>query len=133
MGFMELRVLSSMTMVGLVSGLVSKMRALLFARELLSTKRIQPARNYNDFKSQIDRLDAADFPADRKISPLGLHPYVLFNATNQARNYTRAELIRALDLLLDCNLRLVTSSLEDSFLVQKTLIQIVAKDTAAAG
>ena len=119
------------SVIGLVAGLVSKIRSLLLARELLRTKRIQPANNYNQFKSQLDRLNPDDFPEDRKISPLGLHPYVLFNASQQARNYTRAELVRALELLLDCNLKLVSSSLEDKFLVQKMLIQIVAKEPTA--
>jgi len=120
------------SVIGLVGGLVSKVRSLLLARELLRTKRLQPANNYNQFKSQLDRLNSDDFPEDRKLSPLGLHPYVLFNATRQARNYTLTELVRALELLLDCHLKLVTSSLEDSFLVQKTLIEIVAKEPSAA-
>lgn len=120
------------SVIGLVAGLVSKVRSLLFARELLRTRRLNPSRAYGQFKSQLDGLSAEDFPADRKISPLGMHPFVLFNATNQARNYKRAELIAALDLLLVCNRRLVSSSLEDRFLIQQTLIQIVNKEAVAA-
>lgn len=120
------------SVIGLVAGLVSKVRSLLFARELLRTRRLNPSRAYGQFKSQLDGLSAEDFPTDRKISPLGMHPFVLFNATNQARNYKRAELIAALDLLLVCNRRLVSSSLDDRFLIQQTLIQIVNKEAVAA-
>jgi len=120
------------SVIGLVAGLVSKVRSLLFARELLRTRRLNPSRAYGQFKSQLDGLSAEDFPTDRKISPLGMHPFVLFNATNQARNYKRTELIAALDLLLVCNRRLVSSSLDDRFLIQQTLIQIVNKEAVAA-
>ncbi len=61
-----------------------------------------------------------------------MHPFVLFNATNQARNYKRAELIRALELLLLCNRRLVSSSLDDTLVLQQTLTQIVVREAIAA-
>jgi hypothetical protein len=118
--------------IGLCSGLISKVRSLLFARELLDADMIRPANAYPQFKSQLDTLPAGEFPDDRRISPLGLHPYVLFNATKQARNYTSAELVRALDLLMQANLKLVSSSLDDSFILQSTLTQIAARPEAAA-
>ena len=118
--------------IGLCSGLISKVRALLFARELLDADMIRPANAYPQFKSQLDALPAGEFPDDRRISPLGLHPYVLFNATRQANNYTSAELVRALDLLMQANLKLVSSSLDDSFILQSTLTQIAARPAVAA-
>jgi DNA polymerase-3 subunit delta len=118
--------------IGLCSGLISKVRALLFARELLDANMIRPANAYPQFKSQLDALPAGEFPDDRRISPLGLHPYVLFNATRQAKNYTSAELVRALDLLMQANLKLVSSSLDDSFILQSTLTQIAARPAVAA-
>ena len=77
--------------------------------------------------AQIDLLPVDLFPGDRRISPLGLHPYVLFNATRKSANYTRTELVRALEALMHCNRRLVSSSLDDTLVLQKTLISIVAK------
>lgn len=118
--------------IGLCSGLISKVRALLFARELLDADMIRPANAYPQFKSQLDSLPAGEFPDDRRISPLGLHPYVLFNATRQANNYTSAELVRALDLLMQANLKLVSSSLDDSFILQSTITQIAARPAVAA-
>ena len=120
------------SVIGLVAGLVSKVRSLLFARELLDAGWVKPARNYPQFKSQLDNLPADSFADDRRISPLGLHPYVLFSATNQARNYSRGELIRALDLLMQCNRRLVSSSLDESFVLQQALTQILIREAEAA-
>jgi DNA polymerase III delta subunit len=120
------------SVIGLVGGLVSKVRSLLFARELMDGGWLKPTRSFPQFKPQIDRLPADSFPADRKISPLGLHPYVLFNAVNQAGNYNSAELVRALELLMHCNRRLVSSSLDDTLVLQQTLTQIVVREAKAA-
>ena len=111
---------------------MSKVRSLLFARELLDAGWLKPTRSFPQFKPQIDRLPADSFPADRKISPLGLHPYVLFNAVNQACNYNSAELVRALELLMHCNRHLVSSSLDDTLILQQTLTQIVVRKAKAA-
>ena len=115
-----------------MAGLVSKMRSLLFARELLDLGLVQQAKGFAQFKSQLESLPSEIFGSDRRISPLGIHPYVLFNATNQAQNYTREELVRALDLLMQSNHKLVSSSLDESFVLQRTLIQIVAREAKAA-
>ena len=72
-------------------------------------------------------------PADRRYNPLALNPYVLFNAMPQARNYTETELIRAMDLLLQCNRRLVSSGLDEALLLQQTLVQIVGTRAVEGG
>ena len=118
--------------IGLCAGLIKKVRSLLFARELLDAGMVRPTNSFRDFKPQLDALPAGEFPDDRRISPLGLHPYVLFNGTQQSKNYTSAELVRALDLLMQANRQLVSSSLEDSFILQSTLTQIAARPAAAA-
>ncbi len=113
------------SVIGLVAGLVNKVRSLLFARELLDAGLIKTTRGFAQFKSQLESLPSEFFAADRRISPLGLHPYVLFSATNQAQNYTCEELVRAMGLLMQCNHKLVSSSLDESFVLQQTLTQIV--------
>ena len=120
------------SVIGLVAGLVSKVRSLLFARELLDARWVKPVRGFAQFKSQIENLPADAFAEDRRISPLGLHPYVLFSATNQAQNYTREELVEAMDLLMHCNRKLVSTSLDESFVLQQVLTQIVVKEAQAA-
>ena len=120
------------SVIGLVAGLVSKVRSLLFARELLDAGWVKPARGFAQFKPQLENLPAEAFAEDRRISPLGMHPYVLFNATNQAQNFTREELVGAMDLLMQCNRKLVSSSLDESFVLQQALTQIVVKEAEAA-
>ena len=120
------------SVIGLVAGLVSKVRSLLFARELLDAGWIKPVRGFAQFKSQIENLPADAFAEDRRISPLGLHPYVLYSAANQAQNYTRVELVGAMDLLMHCNRKLVSTSLDESFVLQQVLTQIVVKEARAA-
>lgn len=120
------------TVIGLLYGLVSKMRSLLFAREMISAGWVRPGGRYPEFKTQLERVPDDAFPKERRINPLSLNPYVLFRAADQARNWTRDELIRALELLLTCNRRLVSSSLDNAFILQQTLAQILARDKAVA-
>jgi len=56
-----------------------------------------------------------------------MHPYMLFNALGHARHYSEAELTRAMGILLACNRQLVSSSTDDTLLLQQALVQIVSK------
>ena len=70
-------------------------------------------------------------PEDKRFNPLSMNPYVLFKASGQARNYTSAELVRAMDLLLQCNRQLVLSNLDESLVLQQTIVRIVGRSDAA--
>ena len=70
-------------------------------------------------------------PADKKFNPLSMNPYVLFRALLHARNYSTAELVRAMESLLLCNQRLVTSRLDEAMVLQQTLVQIVRRPEAS--
>jgi DNA polymerase III delta subunit len=61
-----------------------------------------------------------------------LNPYVLYKALPQAKKYTQDELVRAMDLLLRCNQRLVSSGLDEALVMQETLVQIVLPHAVAA-
>jgi DNA polymerase III delta subunit len=87
--------------------------------------------DYNRFKAQLERVPADALPEDKRINPLAMNPYVLFRALPQAKRYTPAELIRAMDLLLQCNMKLVSSQLDESLVLQQTLTQIVRREEAA--
>ncbi len=91
---------------------------------------IKPTENYARFKEQLERVPGERLPVDRRYNPLAMNPYVLFKALPQARNYTEAELVRAMDLLLHCNRRLVSSGLDEALVLQQTLVQIVGPKTA---
>jgi len=118
--------------IGLLYGLISKVRAMLFLKEMLREGWIKPETDYNRFKAQLERVPAEKLPADRRFNPLALNPYVLFKALPHAKKYSQEELVRAMDLLLRCNQRLVSSGLDEALVLQQALVQIVAPQAAAA-
>jgi len=111
--------------IGLLYGLLTKIRALLMLKDLRIRGILKPARDYNSFKSQLDRIPPAALPDDRRFNPLASHPFVLFQAMRQTDNYELPELIRAMSVLLQANVQLVSSSLDEAMVLQKALIDIV--------
>ena len=118
--------------IGLLYGLISKVRVLLFLKEAMRAGWLKPEHDYNRFKSQLDRLPADQLPDDKKLNPLTMHPFVLFRALSQAGNYTSDELVRAMELLLTCNLQLVSSSTDKALVLQQTLVEIVGQTAPKA-
>jgi DNA polymerase-3 subunit delta len=118
--------------IGLLYGLISKVRAMLLLKEMLREGWIKPEMDYNRFKAQLERVPADKLPADKRFNPLALNPYVLYKALPQAKKYTQGELVRAMDLLLRCNQRLVSSGLDEALVLQETLVQIVLPHAVAA-
>jgi DNA polymerase III subunit delta len=117
--------------IGLLYGLIGKIRAMLLLKEMLREGWIKAEMDYNRFKAQLERVPAEKLPADKRFNPLSLNPYVLYKALPQARKYTQGELVRAMDLLLRCNQRLVSSGLDEALILQQALVQIVAPQAAA--
>jgi DNA polymerase III subunit delta len=111
--------------IGLLYGLISKVRAMLLLKEMLQEGWVKPDMDYSRFKAQLERVPKDQLPEDRRFNPLAFNPYVLYKALPQVKRYSEAELIRAMDLLFQCNLRLVSTSLDESLVVQQTLVQIV--------
>lgn len=123
----EVKYDSQKSEIGLLYGLISKVRALLFLKEMLREGWIKPESDYSRFKAQLERVPADQLPSDRRFNPLALNPFVLFKALPQAKQYTPAELVRAMDLLLQCNQRLVGSRLDESLVLQQALVQIAER------
>ncbi len=117
--------------IGLLYGLIAKVRAMLLLKEMVREGWVKPAADYGRFKSQLEGVDPKQLPQDRRFNPLALNPYVLYKALPQVKRYTEAELVRAMDLLLQCNQRLVSSNLEESLVLQQTLVQIIARGESA--
>jgi DNA polymerase-3 subunit delta len=117
--------------IGLLYGLIGKIRAMLLLKEMLRESWIKPEIDYNRFKAQLERVPKEKLPADRRFNPLALNPYVLFKALPQAKKYSQNELVRAMDLLLRCNQRLVSSALDETLVLQQALVQIVAPQPVA--
>jgi DNA polymerase III subunit delta len=111
--------------IGLLYGLITKVRAMLLLKEMLREGWVKPDSDYGRFKAQLERVPADQLPKDKRFNPLALNPYVLFKALPQVKRYSEAELVRAMELLLQCNRRLVSSSLDESLVLQQTLVQII--------
>jgi DNA polymerase-3 subunit delta len=128
----EVKFDSQKSEIGLLYGLIAKVRAMLLLKEMLREGWIKPEMDYNRFKAQLQRVPADQLPGDRRFNPLALNPYVLYKALPQVKRYSEAELVRAMDLLLRCNQRLVSSGLDETLVLQQTLVQIVTPTAALA-
>jgi DNA polymerase-3 subunit delta len=112
--------------IGLLYGLIGKLRAMLLLKEMVREGWIKATEmDYSRFKAQLERVSPDKVPQDRRYNPLALNPYVLFKALPQVKRYSEDELVRAMDLLLKCNQQLVSSGLDESLVLQQTLVQIV--------
>ena len=116
---------SAKSEIGLLYGLITKVRTMLFLKEMIREGWIKADMDYNRFKAQLERVPAGKLPEDKRFNPLAMNPYVLYKALPHARRYSTDELIRAMELLLDCNQRLIFSTLDESLVLQQTLVQIV--------
>jgi DNA polymerase III delta subunit len=81
----------------------------------------------------LERVPRDELPEDKRFNPLAVNPYVLFKALPQARRYSLAELVRAMDLLLQCNQQLIFSSQDEAMVLQRTLVQIVSSPAEPPG
>jgi len=113
--------------IALLYGLITKVRTMIFLKEMLRLKWIRTGGGYQQFKSQLEAVQDDRLPDERKFNPKAMHPYMLFNALGHARQYSEGELTRAMDILLRCNRQLVSSSTDDTLILQQALVQIVNK------
>jgi DNA polymerase III delta subunit len=100
---------------------------MLLLKEMLREGWIKPDGDYTRFKAQLERVPADKLPQDRRFNPLAINPYVLYKALPQVKQYSQSELIAAMDRLLRCNQRLVSSGLDQSLVLQQALVQIVSR------
>ncbi len=110
----------------LLASIVSKVRQLLHARDLMETHRIDAGSNYSSYQTQIGRLP------DHAIGHLGrtkegkVNAYGLFMTAPAARRFTLAELRAAVEACLEANRRLVTTSLDPRLVLHQLAARILA-------
>lgn len=124
----EMKFDSQKSEIGILYGLISKVRSMIFVKEMQREGWIKGEMDFARFKAQLERVPQDKLPQDRKFNPLAVNSYILFKAVPQARKYTTGELVRAMDLLLRCNQQLIFSGLEGQLVLQQTLVQIVRGD-----
>ena len=100
---------------------------MILLHEMIREGWIKPNSRYDELKTLADRVPPEKLPADKKYNPVAMHPFVLSNALRQVRNYTPAELVRAMEVLLQANRKLVSSSLDSAMVLQQALFQIVGE------
>jgi len=116
--------------IGLLYGIISKMRTILFLKEMMKEGWIKADVDYPRFKAALERVPPEAVPRDRKFNPLAMHPFMLYNSLAHTRKYTTEELVRAMELLLIANQKLVTSSADQAMVLQDSLIRIVQPPAA---
>jgi DNA polymerase III subunit delta len=123
----EMKTSSQKSEIGLLYGLITKVRSLIFLKEMLRLGWLQPDLDYARFKMQLEKIPPESLPTDKRFNPLQMHPYVLFKAMSEMRHYSLDELIEAMSLLLECNQRLIFSRLDGAMVLQQTLIRIAER------
>jgi DNA polymerase III subunit delta len=129
----EVRLDPQKSEIGLLYGLISKVRAMLMLKEMLREGWVKADVDYNRFKAQLERVPREQLPGDRRFNPLAINPYVLYKALPQVKRYTQEELVKAMGLLLDCNRRLVSGSTDESLVLQQALVRIVQTTDGETG
>ena len=128
----EMKFDSQKSEIGILYGLISKVRAMIFAKEMMREGWIKGDTEFPRFKAQLERVPIEKLPQDKRFNPLAMNSYILYKALPQARKYRIEELVRAMDLLLRCNQKLIFSNLDGQLVLQQTLVQIVRGDGAQA-
>jgi len=113
--------------IGVLYGLISKVRGMLLAKELVREGWLKPERDFARFKAQLARLADKPLPEDKKYNPRLINAFVLFRAAQHAGHYSTEELVCAMDQLLECNQQLVGSSLEEALVLQRALVGIARR------
>lgn len=121
----RLKVDKDKSSIGLLYGLIAKVRLLLLLKELVRLGHLKPGASPNQVRTSLAQLPAELLPADRRYNPAAQHPYAVSKALAQVGNYSTRELVRAMDTLLECNQRLVGSGLDDALVLQQALVRII--------
>ena len=114
---------------GLLAGLTGKVRVMLLLKEMIREGWLKPTNEYNRFKSQLERVPADQIPADKRYNPLAMHPFLVFKTLQHAGHYASEELVRAMELLLQCNLKFFSRT-DATLALQQTLVRIISRPEA---
>lgn len=114
--------------IGIVMMLVTQFRLMILARDLVDRKVLRSSNRYSDYAFAFKSLPVAEkdhFPRTKE----GAFPneWRFGRAAAAANNFSRAELVRAMDLLLEANLQLVSTQLDERLVLEETLTRIARK------
>ena len=117
--------------IGILMMLVAQFRLMLLARDLMQRKLITvrdgQGGNFEFVKAfeQLTEEATAHFPRTKE----GALPnaWRLYRCALAAKNFSAAELIRAMDLLLEANRQLVSTQLDDRLVLEEAIAKIARK------
>ena len=115
--------------IGVVMMLAGQFRLMLLAKDLMTRKLVTAtADNKFQFVKTFDTLperETAHFPRTKE----GRLPntWRLYRCALAARNFSTAELIRAMELLLEAHQRLVSTQLDDRLVLEQAIVKIAGK------
>ena len=114
--------------IGVVMMLVGQFRLMLLARDLAERKVLVPRDGYGgglEYVKALERLPAeqtAHLPRTKEGQlPNG---WRLYRCALASKHFALSEIIRALELLLDAHIRLVSTQLDDRLVLEETLTKI---------
>ena len=131
--FWSMKTDSKKSSIGLLYGLISKIRLLLVVKEFVRLGHLSTNLDYGGVASALAKIPPESFPSDLPFNPLKMHPFQILKALEQTEAFEGDELVAALGLLLECNRKLVSSSLDDGLVLQRALIGILGEGRPADG
>ena len=125
----EMRLDRQRSAIGLLYGLISKVRTLILVKEMQARGWLRSERQFFRFKQQLEQIPAGEMPEDPRFNPMRINPYVLFRALPQSNSYQMEELVSAMHQLFRANQLLVSSPMSDDQILQQALVSIMARPT----
>ena len=120
--------------IGVLMMLVSQFRLILLAKDLMQRKVLVPRDGYGgapEYANAFPRLpetETGHFPRTKEGNlPSG---WRLYKCALAAKNFSTAELIHAMDLLIEANRQLVSTQLDKRLVLEETLTKIARKPAA---
>lgn len=120
--------------IGLLMLLVSHLRLMLLAKDLMVRKLLVPRDgNGGNFEyvrgfEKLEPQQVAHFPRTKEGKPPS--PWRLYRCAVAAKNFSTVELIRAMDILLEANRQLVSTSLDSRLVLEEAMAKIALKPPA---
>lgn len=114
----------------LLASIVTKVRQLLHARDLIETHGVEPGRDYTAYQTRIGNLPAHATGHLGRTKEGKVNAYGLYQSAQAARNFTLAELRGGIEACLEANLRLVTTGLDHRLVLHQLAARILTKQAA---
>ena len=119
--------------IGLLYGLIAKVRTMILAKEMHQRGWLRPEKQFFRFKQQLEQVPRDAMPHDARFNPLKTNPFVLCRALNHSMAYQMSELIAAMQHLYRANYQLISTKIGDAQVLQQALVSIIASPAVLQG